>query len=165
MWAILSPLLCAVPGFLCCGEKNILFHVREKCAVAVPGCLRSCLLPRLVVYSSAKEAFVNMNTKQPVITKSTVKLLKFIMKHPSITFEELQLKFKEIDFMELVLLCLTDYLVCTKPGNLPTNFSDGRFVVAPTDEFWASPKTEQLLEERFQRRWQWIVPTVFQQSR
>ena len=101
-----------------------------------------------------------MDTKQPVIIKSTVKMLKFIWKNPNITFEELQSKFEELDSMELVLLCLTDYLVCTKPGNLPTNFSDGRFIVAPEDEFWASPKTKQLLEERFQRRWQWIVPTV-----
>lgn len=43
---------------------------------------------------------------------------------------------------------------------MPTDFRNGIFVVNPEDKFWASPKTDQLLEERFQRRWQWIVPTV-----
>lgn len=62
--------------------------------------------------------------------------------------------------MDLVLLCLTGYLTCQKPGRLPTDFRDGKFLVAPEDTFWASPKTEQFLEERFQRKWQWIVPTT-----
>lgn len=60
----------------------------------------------------------------------------------------------------IVCLCLSGYLVCTKPGPMPTDFRNGIFVVNPEDKFWASPKTDQLLEERFQRRWQWIVPTV-----
>ncbi len=34
------------------------------------------------------------------------------------------------------------------------------FEVAPEDKFWASPKAEALLEERFQRKWQWIIPTT-----
>lgn len=62
--------------------------------------------------------------------------------------------------MDLVCLCLDGYLVCTKPGNKPTMFLDGNFLIDSKDTFWASPKTEQFLEERFQRRWQWVVPTV-----
>lgn len=94
------------------------------------------------------------------ITKQTTKMLSFIRKHPNSTFETIQKKFKKIDFMDLVNLSLTGYLVCTRKNNIHTNFSDGNFKVDTLDRFWASPKTDQYLEERFQRRWQWIVPTV-----
>ena len=94
------------------------------------------------------------------MTKQIAKMLSFIRKHPNSTFETIQKKFKKIDFMDLVNLSLTGYLVCTRENNTCTNFSDGNFKVDALDRFWASPKTDQYLEERFQRRWQWIVPTV-----
>lgn len=97
---------------------------------------------------------------EPAITKSTVKILKFILRHQNCTFKALQGRFKGLDFMDLVLLCASGYLLCTRPGQLPTDFRDGKFFVSPEDTFWASPKTEQFLEERFQRKWQWIVPTT-----
>lgn len=101
-----------------------------------------------------------MNQQDAVITKSIVKILRFINKHQNITYKDLKQKFEKLDYMDLVYLCLCGYLVCTKPGPALTDFRTGIFIVNPEDMFWASPKTEQLLEERFQRRWQWIVPTV-----
>lgn len=101
-----------------------------------------------------------MNPQDIVITKSTTKILRFIGKHKNITYKDLKEKFHKLDYMELVCLCLSGYLVCTKPGPALTDFRNGIFIVNPEDMFWASPKTEQLLEERFQRQWQWIVPTV-----
>jgi len=101
-----------------------------------------------------------VDESKPVITRYTVKLLKFILKHQNCAFKTLQSKFKNLDYMELVVLCLTGYLVCTKPGGVNTDFRNGKISVAPEDTFWASPKTEQFLEERFQRRWQWVIPTT-----
>ena len=94
------------------------------------------------------------------MTKQTTKMLSFIRRHPNSTFETIQKKFKRIDFMDLVNLSLTGYLICTRVNHTYTNFSDGNFKINTLDRFWASPKTDQYLEERFHRRWQWIVPTV-----
>lgn len=93
------------------------------------------------------------------MTKKTATLLRYITKHQSCTFESLQNKFPGIDEMELVNLCLTEYLVCKKPGRLPTDFSRGPWEVQPPDTFWASPKAEEFLENR-RRSWlQWVIPT------
>lgn len=97
---------------------------------------------------------------EPIITKYTVKVLKFIKRYPNCSFQKIQEKFTGIDYMELVNLALTGYLVCTKADGTLTDFSNTMFQVNPDDLFWASPKTIQHLEERFQRRWQWVVPTV-----
>lgn len=94
------------------------------------------------------------------ITNSTVKLLKFICRHENCTFSEIKAAFPKIDSMELVNLGLTDYLLCTKPGKIPTQFKDGNFSVSDADRFWASPKAEQLLQDR-RRAWlQWVIPNV-----
>lgn len=101
-----------------------------------------------------------MNSQDSVITNFTEKLLRYILHHENVTFEEIKNKFPKLDYMDLVLLCLSGYLLCTKPGELPTDFRDGNFTVSTNDQFWASPKATQLIEERRQRRWQWIVPTI-----
>lgn len=101
-----------------------------------------------------------MTSKDIAVTNFTEKLLHFIKNHENVTFSDLKSKFSKLDYMDLVLLCLSGYLLCTKPGKIPTDFRDGNFTVSPNDRFWASPKATQLIEERFQRRWQWIVPTI-----
>ena len=96
---------------------------------------------------------------EPAITKSTVQILKFIKKHQNCSFSVLQQSFNELDYMELVNLALTGYLLCQRPNQLPTDFRDGNFTVPDDAVFWASPKTEQLIEER-RRGWlQWVIPT------
>ncbi|WP_087242533.1 hypothetical protein [Anaeromassilibacillus sp. An200] len=101
-----------------------------------------------------------MSCKGPAITNNTVKLLKYIHRHQNCTFSDLQRKFKDLDFMELVNLCLTEYMICTKPDNRMTVFRDGNFSVGENDRFWVSPKTEQFLQER-RRAWlQWVIPTA-----
>lgn len=94
------------------------------------------------------------------ITNSTIKLLKFICRHENCTFAQIKSAFPNMDFMELVNLSLTDYLLCTRQGKVPTQFRDGNFIIADADRFWASPKAEQLLQER-RRSWlQWVIPNV-----
>lgn len=98
--------------------------------------------------------------KEIPMTNKTVKVLRYILRHQKISFGELCEKFPELDYMDLVLLCVGEYLVCQKRNGRPTIFVGEPFTVDPQDTFWASPKTEQFLEERLQRRWQWFIPTT-----
>ena len=63
------------------------------------------------------------------VTNSTTNLLKFVHRHDNCTFAEIKAKFPKVDSMELVNLSLTNYLLCTRPGELPTQFQDGNFSV------------------------------------
>lgn len=94
------------------------------------------------------------------ITNDTMKVLKFIHAHENCTFSEITGKFRDIDSMELVNLSLTGYLLCTRPGELPTQFQDGNFSVPPDARFWPTPVTTELIERR-RREWlQWVIPNV-----
>lgn len=94
------------------------------------------------------------------ITNSTIKILKFINQHENCRFAAIKAKFPKVDFMELVNLSLTNYLLCTRPGELPTQFQDGNFSVPENATFWATPHTIKLLEDR-RREWlQWVIPNV-----
>lgn len=94
------------------------------------------------------------------ITNGTIKILKFINRNENCTFAEIKAKFPKIDFMELVNLSLTNYLLCTRPGEKPTQFQDGVFSVPDNAKFWATPHTTKLLEDR-RREWlQWVIPNV-----
>lgn len=94
------------------------------------------------------------------ITNGTIKILKFINRNENCTFAEIKAKFPKVDFMELVNLSLTSYLLCTRPGEKPTQFQDGVFSVPDNAKFWATPHTTKLLEDR-RREWlQWVIPNV-----
>ena len=94
------------------------------------------------------------------ITNQTIKILKFIHKSKDYTFQEVKSKFPDIDSMDLVNLALTGYVLCIRSGKLPTQFLDGDFSVSDSDQFWATPNTIKLLEDR-QREWlQWVIPNV-----
>ena len=94
------------------------------------------------------------------VTNSTTNLLKFVHRHDNCTFAEIKAKFPKVDSMELVNLSLTNYLLCTRPGELPTQFQDGNFSVPDNAEFWATPYTIQFLESR-RREWlQWVIPNA-----
>ena len=94
------------------------------------------------------------------ITNDTMKVLKFIHAHENCTFSEIESKFQGIDFMDLVSLSLTGYLLCARPGERPTQFQDGNFSVPPDARFWPTPVTTELIERR-RREWlQWVIPNV-----
>ena len=94
------------------------------------------------------------------ITNKIMKVLKFIHAHENCTFSEIAAKFQNIDFMDLVNLSLTGYLLCTRPGEVPTQFQDGNFSVPPGSKFWATPVTTELIERR-RREWlQWVIPNA-----
>lgn len=94
------------------------------------------------------------------IMNSTIKILKFINRHENCTFAKIKSEFPDIDSMELVNLALTNYLLCTRPGELPTQFQNGNFSIPDNAKFWATPHTTKLLEDR-RREWlQWVIPNV-----
>src|SRR5699024_10057309 len=94
------------------------------------------------------------------ITNSTISHLKFIHRHQNCTFSEINTQCPKIDFMDLVNLSLTNYLLCTRPGEFPTQFQDGNFFIPENATFWATPHTIKLLEDR-RREWlQWVIPNV-----
>lgn len=96
---------------------------------------------------------------ESIIINSTVKVLKFIRKHQNCNFATLKQRFSGLDDMDLVNLALTGYLLCTRQKQRPTDFRDGDFSVPDDALFWASPKVDQLIEER-RRGWlQWVIPT------
>ena len=94
------------------------------------------------------------------ITNSTIKILKFISKCGNCTFAEIKSKFPNVDSMELVNLALTNYLLCTRPGEIPTQFQDGDFSVPDSAAFWPTPHTIKLLEDRHREWLQWVIPNA-----
>lgn len=94
------------------------------------------------------------------ITNRTIKVLKFIHRNKDCTFKKIKSKFADIDSMELVLLALTDYVLCLRLGKIPTQFLDGDFSVSDSDQFWATPNATKLLEDRKQEWLQWVIPNV-----
>lgn len=91
--------------------------------------------------------------------RKTRKVLRYIKWHPQNTLEELQKKFDESQLF--INLCLTDYLVCTHPDGTYTSFkNDEVWHTYANDNFWISPKGRKILEDHFDRLWQWAIPTI-----
>lgn len=93
--------------------------------------------------------------------KETIKLLRYIKNHPKNTLQELHEKFGDTaDSMSLINLCMTDYLVCTHPDGSFTVFKDrSEWTTYAEDNFWISPKGKKILDDLFDRTWQWLIPT------
>lgn len=94
--------------------------------------------------------------------RKTVKILRYIKWHRNKTLGDLLNKFdKDGLTMLFINLCQADYLICEHPdgsrenykNSIPYNSEDG-------DTFWISPKGNKLLEDRFDRLWQWSIPTL-----
>lgn len=103
------------------------------------------------------------NHKIPAIymNRKTVRMLWYIRLHKSCTEEEILKNFGDASgSYPLINLCLTDYLLAIRPDNSYTNFQDGNFVTSCNYRYWLTPKGEEFLDNRFDRLWQWAIPTV-----
>ena len=94
--------------------------------------------------------------------KKTRKLLRYIKWHPKKTFNHIQQKFTDKGIgMLLINMCMDDYLICTRSDGTHTNFkNDSPWHSVGDDVFWVTPKGNKLLEDRFDRLWQWSIPTI-----
>ena len=85
--------------------------------------------------------------------------MRYIKWHPKNTLADLRTRFGEDQI--LINLCIADYLVCTHPDGRLTNFkNESVWDTYAEDNFWISPKGRLVLEERFDRLWQWAIPTA-----
>ena len=94
--------------------------------------------------------------------KETRKILRYIKRHPNNKLSDIRSKFGGSDVdMDLINLCIADYLVCKHPDGKLTMFKDkSEWVTHSEDNFWISPKGKKVLEDRFDRLWQWAIPTL-----
>lgn len=94
--------------------------------------------------------------------KKTRKLLRYITRHPKRTLKDILARFEDdATDMTIINLCLADYLVCTHPDGSMTNYKDGKPWQSNADDLsWVSPKGKKLLEDHFDRLWQWSIPTI-----
>ena len=93
--------------------------------------------------------------------RKTIKLLRYIRCHKSKTLYDIQKKFGEdADIMLIIGLCQCNYLVAIKENGKYTVFSDKAEIIENTETFWVTPKGKKILDDRFDRLWQWSIPTI-----
>lgn len=94
--------------------------------------------------------------------RRTVSLLRYIKRHPKATLEKLTEKYDETaKSMLLINLCTAGYLVCTRSDGTHTTFSKrDEWHTSGNETFWITSKGRKLLEDRFDRIWQWTIPTA-----
>lgn len=91
----------------------------------------------------------------------SIKILRYIRWHRANTEYKIQKKFGEnANSLFLVNLCKAGYLVAIRPDGRYTDFRDGTLKTASDFSYWVSPKGEKLLDDRFDRMWQWAIPTA-----
>lgn len=95
------------------------------------------------------------------MTRNTIKMLRYIRWHKNAIEQDIRKHFGD-DFCNSVLinLCLTDYLIAIKPDGTYTNFKDGKCTTAYNYKYWVTPKGQEFLDNRFDRLWQWAIPTL-----
>lgn len=106
---------------------------------------------------------MNQNQVIPEIylTRQTIRLLRYIRHHKDCTQQDIAQKFgSDAGGYQLINLCKAGYLVATRPDGSYTMFQDGDLHLSYDFTFWATPKTEKVLDDRFDRLWQWCIPTT-----
>lgn len=98
------------------------------------------------------------------IDRRTEKILRYIRRHPANRLADILDKFQTEDDklgQTIINLCMADYLVCKHSDQSMTQFKDGPpWDQRWDDNLWISPKGRKLLEDRFDRFWQWSIPTI-----
>ena len=95
------------------------------------------------------------------LTHEVIRMLRYIRRHKDCTEAEILKRFvKDGGGYVLINLCITDYLLAVRPDGSYTNFKDGKLVTSHDYRYWVTPKGQEFLDNRFDRMWQWMVPTV-----
>lgn len=96
------------------------------------------------------------------LDKDVMKLLKYIKRHPNNTLKELQERFGDVaDSLDLINLCMSDYLVCKHPDGSCTMFKDpSTWKTFADDNFWITPKGKYVLNEHYEKLLQWAIPVI-----
>lgn len=94
--------------------------------------------------------------------RATMAVLRYIRWHPKKNLNDIQRRLGEkADSLLLINLCMADYLVCTAEDGTYPDFRDraSRWLTG-RETFWVSPKGKKILEDRFDRLWQWSIPVL-----
>lgn len=88
-----------------------------------------------------------------------LKLLRYIKWHKSSTISDIQNKFgDDANSNSLKNLCFAGYLVAIKENGKYSTLPDNE-IVESTETLWVTPKGRKILDDRFDRLWQWLIPT------
>ena len=88
-------------------------------------------------------------------------MLRYIRHHKDCTESEILKRFVNCGgSCVLINLCVTDYLLAIKPVGMYTNFRDGERATSHDYRYWVTPEGQEFLDNRFDRMWQWMVPTM-----
>lgn len=106
-----------------------------------------------------------MDQKQVIhevyLNRQTIRLLRYIRHHKDCTLQDIAQKFgSDAGGYQLINLCKAGYLVATRPDGSYTMFQKDDLYLSCDFTFWATPKAEKVLDDRFDRLWQWCVPTI-----
>lgn len=92
----------------------------------------------------------------------TIRLIRYIKWHKNATLYTLQKKFKDdADTYILINLCRANYLTAILPDGKYSHFdADDMHIITTRERFWLTPKGRKILDDRFDRLWQWSIPVL-----
>lgn len=93
--------------------------------------------------------------------RSAIKLLRYIKRHKEPTLCKIQNRFPKDDLtMLLINLCLSQYIGADRENGEHTFLTDGNWNFTGIEKFWITRKGKCFLDQRFDRLWQWSIPTL-----
>lgn len=95
--------------------------------------------------------------------RKNISILRYIRWHKNVTLDDIQAKFGEdADSFVLVRMCKAGYLLAIKDDGAITDYNEQSDfgIITGKEKFWVSPKGKKVLDDRFDRLWQWFVPTL-----
>jgi len=97
-----------------------------------------------------------------ILNKQTIKILRYIKRKGEPTAEAIMSKFSLDTDLGLIILCKDGYLLCTKADGSFTDFNDASKPLSSSYncKYWATPLTDELLENKASSLLKWMVPTI-----
>lgn len=94
-------------------------------------------------------------------SRKNIKVLRYIRRHRGVLEKSILERFGEsVSSMLLINLCMSGYLVVERPDGSYVKFSRPPFKSAYNYKYWITSKGEKVLDDRFDRIWQWAIPTL-----
>ena len=102
-----------------------------------------------------------LQTPEIYFDRSTIKLLRYIKRHKEPTLCKIRNRFPKDDpTMLLINLCLSQYIGADRKNGEHSFLTDGNWNFTGKEQFWITRKGKSFLDQRFDRLWQWSIPTL-----
>ena len=90
-----------------------------------------------------------------------IKILRYIKYHPKNQEQILLKKFRRyISGQLLINMCIDGYLVAEKPDGTYAEFQQKPYHTEGSYRYALTAKGRKILDDRFDRLWQWSIPTL-----